>query len=150
MQVKQLCWEDVEENDAIEPVEFPLPVYRLIMFAGGMRDFNSLHHNPDVARQRGAPDMFVNNTALFVMWERAIRNYIGLAGTITNVRGFRMGTFNTVGETLKVSGHVTRKWQDAESPGKGSVELSVQTDSSKGVTVGPGTIVVTLPCRGAA
>lgn len=36
---------DVAVGDVVGPVEFALPIYRLVVAAGGNRDFNSIHHN---------------------------------------------------------------------------------------------------------
>jgi hypothetical protein len=81
------------------------------------------------------------------MWERAVREFIGLTGTIRQVRGFRMRSFNVVGDTVVVRGTVGRKWREEESSTEGFVELRMQTESHRGITVGPGTVVATLACR---
>jgi len=137
-------WDDVVEGEAIATVEFPLSVYRLVMAAGANRDFNSIHHNSELARASGAPDMYANSLFLQGMWERAVRGYIGLAGVIRRQSGFQMKIFNTVGDTVVVKGKVERKWRDGDA---GLVELSVWSENAKGVSVGPGRIVATLPLR---
>jgi acyl dehydratase len=144
----QRYWEDAQENDAAAPVDFPLSLYRLVMIAGAVRDFSSIHHNEEIARRHGAPNVFANNTALLVMWERALRDYIGLAGAITQVRGLRMRSFNLVGDCMTVRARVTGKWLDDDAAEKGYLELSIQTENSSGdITVGPGQAIVTLPRR---
>lgn len=140
-------WEDARCGDRVGPVDYPMSLYRFIVIAGGDRDFTPIHHNPQTAQQHGAPDIFVNNTALFAMWERAVREYIGLSGIIAKVRGFRMGAFNVVGETVTVRGTVTRKWREPAVDHRGYLELSVQTEGPRGISVGPGSVVVTLPIR---
>jgi acyl dehydratase len=145
---EQRYWEDVPENDAAAQVDFPLSLYRLVMMAGAVRDFSSIHHNEEIARWHGAPNVFANNTAVFVMWERALRDYIGLAGTIIQVRGLRMRFFNLVGDCVTVKARVTGKWLEDDAAEKGYLELSIQTESSSGeITVGPGHAIVTLPRR---
>jgi acyl dehydratase len=144
---QQLFWEDVAVGDAVPPVSFPLSVYRLIMEAGANRDFNSIHHNTEYARSTGAPDMYANTIFLMGMWERTVRQYIGLAGVIRQISGFRMRVFNTVGDTVTTSGRVRRKW---EEHGTHLVELEMQCENSQGVSVGPGTVLVSLPVRPAA
>ena len=139
---KQRYWEDVSVGDDIPSVSFPLTVYRLVMMAGANRDFNSIHHNTEYARMTGAPDMYANNTFLQGMWERTIREYIGLAGTIRSIKGFRMKVFNTVGETVITKGIVKNKWQDGEDF---LAEIEIWSESSSGITVGPGRVVVSLP-----
>ena len=136
--------EDVEVGDLITPVAFPVTVYRLVMEAGAQRDFNSIHHNTEYAQSTGAREMYANTLFLLGMWERTIRDWIGLDGTITAIRGFRMRSFNYVGDTTTVHGRVT----DISKDGTGSVTLEVWCESSEGVTVGPGSVVVTLPSRG--
>ncbi|MBI2316005.1 MAG: acyl dehydratase [Betaproteobacteria bacterium] len=141
---KQRYWDDIEVGDEVPPVSFPLSIYRMVMAAGGNRDFNSIHHNSEYARRTGAPDMYANNTFLQGMWERTVREYIGLAGVIRKVAGFRMKIFNTVGETVVTRGRVKRRWLEGAT---GMLELEIWCETSKGVSVGPGTVTVTLPRR---
>jgi acyl dehydratase len=142
----QRYWEDISAGDEVPPVQFPLSVYRLVMEAGANRDFNSIHHNSEYARQTGAPEMYANTIFLQGMWERTVREFIGLAGTIKSLAGFRMKIFNTAGDTVVTKGTVKRTWQEGE---EALVELSIWSENSQGVSVGPGTVVVTLPRRGA-
>ena len=142
----QRYWEDISAGDEVPPVQFPLSVYRLVMEAGANRDFNSIHHNSEYARQTGAPEMYANTIFLQGMWERTVREFIGLAGTIKSLAGFRMKIFNTAGDTVVTKGAVKRTWQEGE---EALVELSIWSENSQGVSVGPGTVVVTLPRRGA-
>jgi len=141
---RQRHWEDVEIGEDVPPVAFPLSVYRLVVAAGANRDFNSIHHNSDFARASGAPEMYANTGFLMGMWERTVREFIGLGGTIRRIAGFRMRSFNVVGDSTVVTGRVARKWIDGDV---GLVELEMRSESSVGVTVGPGTVTVTLPLR---
>jgi acyl dehydratase len=133
---------DVVLGESISPVEFPLPVYRLVMEAGVNRDFNSIHHNTEYARSTGAPEMYANTLFLQGMWERTIRGYIGNAGTIKRIDGFRMKSFNCTGDTVTVRGRV-----DAVRPGPSvtEVDLAIWSENSNGISVGPGTVTVTIP-----
>jgi acyl dehydratase len=138
----QRVWSDVAVGDELEPIAFPLTVYRMVMAAGANRDFNAIHHNTEYARSTGAPDMYANTLFLQGMWERCVRDYIGLAGSIRRLAGFRMRAFNTVGTTPIVRGRVTCTWIE---DGTGVVEIEMQTVNNGEITVGPGTVTVTLP-----
>ena len=140
----QRTWDQANPGEALEPACYPLSVLRLIMTAGANRDFNSIHHNAEFARASGAPDMYANTYFLQGMWERCVRRYIGSAGTIRGISGFAMKAFNTAGETVVVEGRVERKWMEGEL---GLVELSLQSRAARGVTVGPGMVVASLPLR---
>jgi acyl dehydratase len=140
----QLYFEDVKEGDEVPQVAFPITIQRLVMEAGANRDFNGIHHNREIARFYGAPDMFCNNFFLQAMWERAVREYIGLRGIICKIGPFRMRIFNPVGDTVVVKGNVLRKFQQDR---RNVVELRMRSENSRGISVGPGPVLVTLPSR---
>jgi acyl dehydratase len=141
---RQRWWEDVVEGEELSPVAFPLSVYRLVVAAGGNRDFNAIHHNSDFAKASGAPDMYANTTFLLGMWERAVREFIGLRGRILRINGFRMKIFNVVGQTVTVRGRVRRAWLEGDL---GLAELELWSENESGVSVGPGAVTVSIPRR---
>ena len=141
---EQRYWEDVTEGEALPTLKFPLTIYRLVMSAGATRDYNAIHHHSAFANKSGAPDMYANGLLLQAMWERSVREFIGLAGVIRALRGFRMKIFNTVGDTVVVNGKVRRKWREGKDA---LLEIEMWSENSKGVSVGPGSMVVTLPSR---
>ncbi|MFF5257931.1 acyl dehydratase [Actinomadura viridis] len=141
----QRYFEDVRVGDRLPGLTLPLPVYRLVMAAGATRDFSQTHHNDEVARAGGAPSMYAGAILLQGMWERALRDYIGLGGTIRAIRGFRMARFTLAGDEVRVEGEVV-----AAGPrgGRPTVEVELRTVNGEGtVTVGPGRAEVTLPRR---
>lgn len=140
----QRYWEDVAIGDTLAPLAFPLSVYRLVVTAGANRDFNAIHHNSEFAKASGAPEMYANTLFLQGMWERTVREFIGLRGKIHKLAGFRMGVFNTVGDTVRVQGEISRKWQDG---GVNYIEIKLWSENSQGVSVGPGSMIASLPLR---
>ena len=140
----QRYWDDVAEGDDVPSVEFPLTVYRLVVEAGANRDFNAIHHNSEVARASGAPEMYANTGFLLGMWERAIREFAGLEGSVRRITGFRMRRFNVVGQTVVVRGRVLGKRREDNAS---LVELELWSEVDGEVTVGPGTVTVVLPER---
>ena len=140
----QLFFDDVKEGDDLPQVAFPITIQRLVMEAGANRDFNAIHHNRETARSHGAPDIFCNNLFLQGMWERSVREYIGLKGAIRKIGPFRMRIFNPVGDTVVVKGNVLRKFQQG---GQNWLELKMWSENSRGTSVGPGPVLVTLPSR---
>ena len=141
---EQRYWEDVSVGEELPSVEYPLSIMRLVMMAGANRDFNSIHHNSEYAKMTGAPDMYANNTFLQGMWERAIREFIGLAGVIKRVKSFRMRSFNTVGDTVVTKGIVRKKWIEGN---EALIEIETWCENSKGISVGPGFVIASLPRR---
>jgi len=144
---QQRYWEDVVEGERLEEVSIPLSLHRLVVAAGGNRDFNAIHHNPAIARQGGAQDAYANNLFLQGMWEKCIRAYIGNAGVIVKLSSFRMSSFNLAGDTVTTKGKVLRKWKDRE---KNFVELDMWCEHDRGISVAPGSVIVALPMRPSA
>lgn len=142
--MNQLYWDDVQEGDALQPLAFPLTVYRLVVAAGANRDFNAIHHNSEYAKASGAPEIYANTLFLQGMWERSVREYIGLAGTIHSLSGFRMNSFNCVGDIVIVQGNVKRKWRENDQH---LLEISLWSTNGARVSVGPGAMVVGVPTR---
>lgn len=140
----QRLWENVKTGDGLPPAVYPLSVMRLVMAVGANRDFNSIHHNADFARASGAPDMYANTYFLQGMWERCVRDYVGTAGSLRSLTGFRMNAFNTAGITVTVRARIARKWMDK---GVGLVEIDIHSETPDGISVGPGKIVATLPLQ---
>lgn len=134
--------EDVEVGERLPSVAYPLTVYRLVMAAGANRDFNSIHHNAEYARRTGAPDLYANTSFLLSSWERCVRDWAGPGAEFRAIKGFRMRSFNTVGDTMLVHAQVA-----SVSRSDGSVTVAIRCENSNGVTVGPGTVEVTLPRR---
>jgi acyl dehydratase len=129
---------DVAVGDELTQVSFPITVYRLVMAAGASRDFNSIHHNTEYAQTTGAQEMYANTTFLLGMWERAVRDWIGPAGKIHSITGFRMRSFNCAGDTTTVSGKVI-------GIDGAMIHIEVASSNSAGITVGPGIATVSLP-----
>ncbi|MDA0256503.1 MAG: MaoC family dehydratase N-terminal domain-containing protein [Chloroflexi bacterium] len=142
---QQRYFEDVTEGDEVPAVGFPITIARLVMEAGVNLDFSRVHHNAAAARRTGAPDMYANNVFVQGWWERTVREFIGLRGVIRSVGPFRMRIFNPVGETVTTRGVVRRCWREGDT---GLVELEMRSEISRGVSVGPGPVVVSLPLRG--
>lgn len=93
-----------------------------------------------------APDAYASTFLLMGAWEQVVRDWIGDAGTIRAIRGFRMRKFNLVGSVMTVAGTVTgvRVERDAEGD-TGVVTLELASRVEEGITVGPGEVEVTLP-----
>lgn len=140
----QRYWEDVREGDQVPPVDLNITVQRLVIEAGANRDFNPIHHDTVLTQRTGVEEMYMNNVFIQGMWERTVREYIGLDGRIRKVGPFRMRIFNQAGMTVTTKGKVAKKWQEG---GQNFVELEIWSENDRGVSVGPGPVVVTLPSR---
>jgi len=137
-----LVWNAVEQGEILNPMSYPLTVYRLVMAAGANRDFNAIHHNSEYAQATGAPDIYANTLLLQGMWEKFVRHHVGASARILHLRNFKMRSFNCPGDVVVVKGRVLRKWRKLE---EGFLEFEVWSENKHGVSVGPGSVVVSVP-----
>jgi acyl dehydratase len=142
----QRWFDDVAVGQELPLATYPLPMYRLVMAAGSNRDFNSIHHNSDYAKDSGAPEAYANVLFLMGMWERTVRDFIGDQGQFKAFRGFKMKRFNLVGHTTHVRAKIV---STVLHEGVGIIGIEVESFDDDGVTVGPGLVEATLPVRGA-
>jgi acyl dehydratase len=139
---KQLYLEDVEVESQLYPVSIPLSLQRLVMEAGANRDLSSIHHDREAAVATGAPDVYMNTYFILGMFERLLREWMGLRGTIKRIGSLRMKVFNCVGDTVTYKGKVREKHE-----ADGTVVLDIWCETQKGQTVTAEATVV-LPIKG--
>jgi len=59
-----------------------------------------IHHDTKIAQATGAPDAYANTFFLMGMFERQLREFIGVTGRIKKIGPMQMKTFNCVGDVL--------------------------------------------------
>ena len=126
-------WEDVVEGEELPTVALPLTVYRQDMVIGAGDWITG-----------STPAMYAKTLFLQEMLERTVREYIGFCGSIRHIHGFRMHLSDSDGETVMARGAVVRKFRSAS---EGLAELKVWSEIRGRVSVGPGSILVSLPLR---
>jgi len=137
---KQLRFNEVEVEKEIPAVSIPITLQRLVMEAGANRDFSPIHHDGEIARATGAPDTYANTFFIMGMFERTLREWIGLRGVIKKIGPFRMKVFNCVGDVMTCKGKVKEKSQEN---GNNVVKLDIWCETDKGQTVvGEATVIL--------
>ncbi len=126
---RSLTWDEVEGGSELPPISIPITLQRLVMEAGANRDLSLIHHDGEVARATGAPDAYANAFFIVGMFERLLREWMGVAGRLRAIRQLRMQVFNSVGDLLTCRGRVREKGAE------GAVVIELWCESEKGVTV---------------
>lgn len=139
---ESLGWDEVKEGDELPAVSVLITVQRLVIAAGANRDFNTVHHDTVLTQQTGVEEMYANNVFIQAVWERTVREYIGAAGSIRRLGPFRMRAFNLAGDTIVTRGTVKRKFRQDDGCW---LELEMWSENDRGISVGPGSVLVTVP-----
>ncbi len=141
-------FDEVAVGDALP--ELVVPVTRTLIVAGAIasRDYQDVHHDPVLARQRGSRDIFMNILTTNGLVGRYVTDWTGPGGLVTDV-GIRLGVPNYPDDVLTFSGAVTGRDDAPGDDGRGGVELSVRGANGLGDHV-TGTVRVRLPAGTAA
>ncbi|MFF7767012.1 MaoC family dehydratase [Streptomyces massasporeus] len=95
----------MKAGDRLAPLE--IPITRTLIVAGAIasRDYQDVHHDPDLARQKGSPDIFMNILTTNGLVGRYITDHFGPRAELRRV-AIRLGAPNHPGDTMVLTGTV--------------------------------------------
>ncbi|WP_212732680.1 MaoC family dehydratase [Streptomyces oceani] len=124
-----------------EPLpELAIPLTRTFIVATALasRDYQDVHHDPDLARERGSKDIFMNILTSNALVDRYLTEWAGPAAVVQAIR-LRLGAPNHPGDTMVLSGTVTGRTDEERR-----VEIAVRGTNGLGTHLS-GTAEVRLP-----
>jgi acyl dehydratase len=125
----------VAVGDALPPLAIPLTRTLIVATAIASRDYQDVHHDPDLARERGSKDVFMNILTTNGLVGRFVTDWAGPAAVLRSVK-IRLGAPNYPGDTMTLTGEVVAKEDD-------TVTVAVRGANSLGDHV-TGTVRVAL------
>ena len=128
----------VAVGEALPPLAIPLSRTLIVATAIASRDYQDVHHDPDLAKKRGSPDIFMNILTTNGFVGRYVTDWTGPEARIRKI-DIRLGAPNYPGDTMTIEGSVTAK-DDAA----GTVEISLRGRNRLGDHV-TGKVLVALP-----
>ena len=136
-----LSYEEVEVGQELPELVIELTPTLIISTAIASRDYQDVHHDRDLAQQRGSKDIFMNILSTNGFVGRFVNDWAGPEAVLQRV-AIRLGAPNYPYDQMRMSGRV-------ESKDDGVIELSVRGQNSLGDHV-KGTVRVLLPRAGTA
>jgi acyl dehydratase len=138
---------EVSVGDALP--ELSLPITRTLIVSGALasRDYQDVHHDAELARERGSKDIFMNILTTNGLVGRYVTDWSGPGGLLREV-SIRLGAPNYPDDTMSLTGMVTSKGAVEADGERGLVELTVRGANGLGDHV-TGTVTVALPLRAA-
>jgi acyl dehydratase len=103
----------------LPPLE--IPVTRTLIVAGAIasRDYQDVHHDAELARRKGSPDIFMNILTTNGLVGRYVTDWAGAEARILKI-AIRLGVPNYPGDTMTLTGTVARVEED------GSVAVAIR------------------------
>jgi acyl dehydratase len=127
----------VTEGDELPALDVPITTTAIVAGAIASRDYQDVHHDAELARQRGSKDVFMNILTTNGYVGRFVTDWAGPDALLKKV-AIRLGAPNYPGDTMRMTGRVTGKGDD------GRVDVEIRGANSMGDHV-VGTVTVVLP-----
>ncbi len=97
----------VQVGDTLPPLDVPLTRTLIVATAIASRDYQDVHHDTELARERGSKDIFMNIHTTNGFVGRLVTDWAGPSAFINRV-AVRLGAPNYPGDTMHLTGHVER------------------------------------------
>lgn len=127
---------DVRPGEELPELCIPITTTLIVAGAIASRDYQDVHHDEALARQRGTPGIFMNILTTNGLVGRFVTDWAGPDATVRRI-AIRLGVPNLAGDTMRLTGRVT-----AAEEGVVEVEVTGRNGLGDHVT---GTITVVLP-----
>ena len=95
----------MKPGEQLPPLE--IPVTRTLIVAGAIasRDYQDVHHDAELAREKGSPDIFMNILTTNGLVGRYLTDHFG-PGAVLRKLAIRLGAPNYPGDTMVLTGTV--------------------------------------------
>jgi hypothetical protein len=134
---------DVSEGDELPTLVLPITRSLVVSGAIASRDYQDVHHDPVLAKERGSKDIFMNILTTNGLVGRYITDWSGPRSTLSEV-DIRLGAPNYPDCTMTLTGSVTGKGPLGEDGTSGMVTVTIRGANELGDHV-TGTVNVILP-----
>lgn len=133
----------VSSGEALD--DLVLPITRTLIVSGALasRDYQDVHHDPVLSKDRGSPDIFMNILTTNGLVGRYVTDWSGPGGFLKKV-DIRLGAPNYPDDTMTLRGEVAEMSDDPADASRGVVAIKVTGSNSIGDHV-VGTVSVSLP-----
>ncbi|MEU9604008.1 MaoC/PaaZ C-terminal domain-containing protein [Streptomyces sp. NPDC048057] len=133
-------------GDELAPLEIPVTRTLIVSGAIASRDYQDVHHDAELARQKGSPDIFMNILTTNGLVGRYVTDRVGPRAVLRKV-AIRLGAPNYPGDTMVLRGTVTSiRGGDGGGTGAGGSVAEIRITGANGIgTHVTGTVTVTLP-----
>ena len=135
-----LRFDEVEVGTQLPQLDVPLTRSLIVATAIASRDYQDVHHDPDLAVERGSPDIFMNILSTNGYVGRFVTDWAGPDAILKKV-SIRLGAPNYPGDTMVMTGSVAAK---EEVDGEGVITVDLVGANSRGNHV-TGTVTLALP-----
>ena len=136
MRAETLRYDHVEIGDELPTLEVPITATAIVAGAIASRDFQDVHHDRELAVQRGSKDIFMNILTTNGYVGRFVTDWAGPEALLRSV-DIRLGVPNYPNDVMQMTGRVSGKQGSAVT-----VEVAGRNELGDHVT---GSVTLELP-----
>lgn len=146
---------DLDWNEIEVPVDLPevadeISYQRVVENAGATWDYFPGHFDPDYARSRGNPTIYVNTMHLAGFADRIATDWAGPGSRVVR-RAMRLAGSVYAGDTMVGRGRVVAKRRDTSvEPARLLVDIHIEVTNQHGALCCPVELTLQLSAEGAA
>ncbi|MFD9221380.1 MaoC family dehydratase [Streptomyces sp. NPDC060064] len=96
----------MKAGDELPPLTIPITRTLIVAGAVASRDYQDVHHDTELAKEKGSPDIFMNILTTNGLVGRYVTDCFGEHAVLRKV-AIRLGAPNYPGDTMVLSGAVT-------------------------------------------
>jgi hypothetical protein len=133
----------VAVGDALPTLELPITRTLIVSGAIASRDYQDVHHDSVLAKERGSQDIFMNILTTNGLVGRYVTDWSGPRSRLSEVN-IRLGAPNHPDCVMTLTGSVTEKGALSEDGRYGTVTVALRGANNLGDHV-TGTVTVLLP-----
>ncbi|MFJ9109528.1 MaoC family dehydratase [Streptomyces sp. NPDC102283] len=126
-------------GDELPPLDIPLTRTLIVAGAIASRDYQDVHHDADLAREKGSPDIFMNILTTNGLVGRYVTDHFGPNAVLRKV-AIRLGAPNHPGDVMRLTGRLTEL--TGAEPVLATIAVTGDNGIGRHVT---GTVTVALP-----
>ncbi len=130
-------FDEVREGEELPELAIELTPTLIISTAIASRDYQDVHHDVDMAKQRGTKNIFMNILSTNGIVQRYVNEWAGPEAFFKGIQ-IKLGAPNYAGDTMTLSGKVT----ETSEEGLVAVEVIGKNSIGKHVTA---TVRLALP-----
>ncbi|HEY1829107.1 MAG TPA: MaoC family dehydratase [Acidimicrobiales bacterium] len=140
---RSLHYADVNVGDQLPVLDLPITRTLIVSTALASRDYQDVHHDSELAKERGSKDIFMNILSTNGLVGRYITDWTGPRALLKEVN-IRLGAPNYPDCTMTFTGRVTEKSAAAGDADRAEVTVAIRGANDLGDHV-TGTVKVLLP-----
>lgn len=136
----QVTWDEIEEGQAIPPLEKKPSYMQLFMFSAVTWNRHLIHYNSEFAHSDGLKDVAPHRALIGSFLAQMLTAWAGESGKVSRLEWSVRGSA-LPGKVLTCKGKVVNKRIEGDQR---IVECSVWAEDEGGTPLAPGTAIVTL------